>query len=361
MKNVLLIFGGMTSEHHGSCVTSADILDWIDREKYCPVTVGITREGQWFYTEASSDEIRDEFAWQKSPSNRKAMLDTNYGSKRLLVFEDSGVREIPVDCVFVRMAGNTGEDGKLQGLCEVAGVPYVGCGVAASACGMDKELSYILADSVGVDCPGYMAVNKLDYERSRSETLAALERGLLARVGYPVFVKPASNGSSFGISKVRNEAELTQALDAAFSFDTKILVEEAISGSELKLAVLGNDDPTVGAVCELTMLNGGFDDYNAKYVTHDAKRVIPALLPPETEKTVREQTRLLYKRFGCCGFSRVDFFRTPDERIVFNEINTNPGFGAASIFARMFQAVGMSYTEQISRLIETAFDKIEEI
>lgn len=356
MINVLVVFGSMTPEHDLSCMSAGYIKEQIDREKFNPIFVGITADGKWLYTEASADEIRDAKAWEQSATNRKAILDTDFGAKQLLVFEaDGSVSKKPVDVVFARIAGNTGEDGKLQGLWELAGIPYVGCGVMASAVSMDKEISYLFADELGLRRPKTYAVWAHEYRDNREAVLLDIKDKLTSKLGYPVFAKPASTGSSIGITKVHEEAELAKALDDAFQYGDKVVLEEGITGSEIKVGVLGNDDVEIGAICEL-LSNGDFNDFSTKYLAHTSTKNIPADLSPEVEAMIKEKTIAIYKAMNCRGFSRIDFFLTEDNELVFNEINSMPGFKPESLYPELFKAVGVEYTELITRLLELALE-----
>ena len=354
MKIVLIIFGSMTPEHDLSCKSAATILEGIDRDKYNPVVVGITADGKWFYTESTPDEIRSCTEWEVSPTNRKACLDLNYGSKQLLVFEEDGsVTCKPVDVAFARIAGNTGEDGKLQGVFEMAGLPYVGCGLMSSACSMDKVTSYLFADSIGLRRPMMQVVMRDDFNKDKDAMIQSIKDDLVARAGYPIFVKPVSTGSSVGISKAHGEEELMAALETAFSYDEKVVLEEAITGSEIKVGLLGNEDPQIGALCEL-LSNGDWNDFNTKYVAHSSTKNIPANLAPEVEEMIKENAIRIYKALECRGFSRIDFFLTEDNELVFNEINTMPGFQPTSVYPVLFDHIGIGYTELITQLIEYA-------
>jgi len=356
MKNVLIIFGSMTPEHDLSCISAATILENIDREKYNPVVVGITKDGQWYYTESSTDEIRTATKWLESPTNRKAMLDINFGAKQLMVFEEDGtIVYKPIDCVFARIAGNTGEDGKLQGLFELAGVPYVGCGVMSSACSMDKAISNMFADSIGLRRPMTQIVMANDYNQDKEAAVAGIMNDLGARAGFPIFVKPVSTGSSVGISKAHNEEELKPALDKAFSYGDKVILEEGITGTEIKVAMLGNENPVIGALCELSA-NGDFNDFETKYVARSSTKKIPAEFSPEVEQMIKDWALKIYQALECRGFSRIDFFLTEENELVFNEINSMPGFQPTSIYSLMLNEIGISYTEIISRLIELAME-----
>ena len=354
MKNVLIVFGSMTPEHDLSCKSAATIVQAIDREKYNPMVVGITGDGKWFYTESTPEEIASCTEWETSPTNRKAVLDPDHGAKKLLIFEkDGSVRTEDIDIVFARIAGNTGEDGKLQGLFEIAGIPYVGCGVMSSACSMDKMTSYLFADSIGLRRPMTQIVFREDYEKDKDGTIAAIRDDLIKRAGYPIFVKPVATGSSVGITKAHEESELKDALDKACSFGRKVVLEENISGAEIKVGVLGNDAEKIGAICEL-LSNGDWNDFSTKYVAHSSTKNIPADFDKETEDMIKEATVKIYRALECRGFSRVDFFLTEDNELVFNEINTMPGFKPESVYPELFTAIGMSYTDLITELLETA-------
>ena len=354
MKNVLIVFGSMTPEHDLSCKSAATILEAIDREKFNPIAVGITSDGQWYYTEATTEEIKSATEWEKSPTNRKALLDLNHGSKQLLVFEEDGTFTCKkVDVAFARIAGNTGEDGKLQGVFEMAGLPYVGCGVMSSACSMDKMVSYLFADSIGLRRPQTQIVMRDDYKADPAGTIQAILGDLVKRVDFPVFVKPTGTGSSVGITKAHDETELAGALDKAFQYGEKVVLEENITGSEIKVGLLGNENPRVGALCEL-LSNGDWNDFDTKYVAHTSTKNIPAEFAPEIDKMIRDKAVEIYKALECRGFSRIDFFLTEENELVFNEINSMPGFQPTSVYPELFKAIGMSYTELITELLETA-------
>lgn len=354
MKNVLIVFGSMTPEHDLSCKSAATILEAIDREKFNPIAVGITSDGQWYYTEATTEEIKSATEWEKSPTNRKALLDLNHGSKQLLVFEEDGTFTCKkVDVAFARIAGNTGEDGKLQGVFEMAGLPYVGCGVMSSACSMDKMVSYLFADSIGLRRPQTQIVMRDDYKADPAGIIQAILNDLVKRVDFPVFVKPTGTGSSVGITKAHDEAALAGALDKAFQYGEKVVLEENITGAEIKVGLLGNENPRVGALCEL-LSNGDWNDFDTKYVAHTSTKNIPAEFAPEIDKMIRDKAVEIYKALECRGFSRIDFFLTEDNELVFNEINSMPGFQPTSVYPELFKAIGMSYTELITELLETA-------
>ena len=357
MLNVLIVFGGMTSEHDLSCKSAGYIIEHIDKEKYNPISVGITLDGKWLYTEATPEEIREVVAWEKSITNKKCMIDIDNGTKDLLIFEeDEKIRRVHIDCVFARMAGNTGEDGKLQGLFEVAGVPYVGCNVAASACGMDKEISYSFADIVGIRRPKTAIFTRQEILEMKGDETAVEEKLSKKIGGYPMFLKPASAGSSMGISKVHSKEELHNAIALALDYDDKIIFEECINGKEIKVGMLGDKEPVFGELCEIVPTNE-FNDYKTKYETGSSSKRMPANIPEDVKEKILELSLRYWKELRCEGFSRIDYFLTDDNEVVFNEINTMPGFKPTSLYPMMFEKIGISYTELISRLIEMALKR----
>lgn len=360
MKNVLVVFGSMTPEHDLSCKSAATIIEHIDRERFNPVAVGITKDGKWLYTEAALDEIADARSWENSSTNRKAQLDLDNGSGDLLVFDGDRISDrIHIDCVFARIAGRTGEDGSLQGLFEIAGLPYVGCDVASSACSMDKSISYLFAQSIGIRCPRTAVVLKDAYSDSQKSAIGHIKEALIDVVGYPVFVKPAGTGSSIGISKVSNDEDLATALESAFAFDEKVVIEEGIEGDEIKVALLGNDDPIIAPLCKLNA-GGDFNDFETKYIAKSSAKEIPANIAPEAAVALRRAALDLYELFGCSGFSRIDFFLDEQGSVIFNELNSMPGFQPTSLYPVLMKEAGITYKELISRLIELAMESFGE-
>lgn len=359
MKNVLILFGSMTPEHDLSCKSAATIIEHIDRERFNPVAVGITNDGKWFYTQAPLDQIADAREWEESPTNRKAQLDLDNGSGELLIFDGDEVADrIHIDCVFARIAGRTGEDGSLQGLFEIAGLPYVGCDVASSACSMDKAISYLFAQSIGIRCPRTAIVLKDAYSNSPKSVIGQIKQTLIDVAGYPVFVKPAGTGSSIGISKVSNDEDLATALKSAFAYDEKVVIEEGIEGDEIKVALLGNDDPIIAPLCKLNA-GGDFNDFETKYIAKSSMKEIPANIAPEAADALRRAALNLYEAFGCSGFSRIDFFLDAEGDVIFNELNSMPGFQPTSLYPVLMKEAGIPYKELISRLIGLAMERFD--
>lgn len=356
-KTVLVLFGGASPEHEVSCSSGASLIETIDKSKYNVLSIGITQDGSWILTKASPDEIRDAKTWLTHKDNCKAVLSPDRRDHGLLIFEEAGVRTERVDIVFPIIHGETGEDGDLQGLFEIAGIPYVGCGVCASACSMDKSVTMNFARLCNVRCPEYFACSCEDFLASPEATAKKIAEHFNSKLGYvyPLFVKPASTGSSVGISKVHNDEEMMAALKLAAQYPGNLIVEENIVGKELKVAVLGNAEKAiVGELCEIVVANGIFNDFTMKYKGNGSHKKIPAVISEEVAKDLKDSALKIYNSLGCKGFARVDFFVKEDNTIIFNEINTVPGFTPKSIYSLMFAAAGVEYKTIVEDLIRMA-------
>lgn len=345
MKNVCLIFGGKSSEHEVSLRSASAILSGIDREKYAVTLLGITKEGKWYVFEGDSAKIADG-SWVSDTKNlTEATLSPSYGEKALILADG---RNIKVDIMYPAVHGENCEDGRLQGLFELAGIPFVGPSCLASAICMDKSVTKAIIN--GTDIPQAKAFVALD---SHKENSYADAFKWASETGYPLFVKPTSAGSSVGSSKVSCEAELAKALDDALAYGGKALIEEYIKAREVEVAVLGNDELKI-SVCGEIEPGADFYDYDTKYKNDTASYYIPARISDETSQKVRNYAKKIYKTLGCRGLSRVDFFVTADEKIYFNEINTLPGFTSISMYPKLMMNEGMSFSELITALIELA-------
>ena len=349
--NVCILFGGISPEHDVSLRSAESVLQNLNPEKYNILPVGITKEGQWFlyggcdYSQLPGDK------WLDHPDNCKAMISPVRG-QGLLCFQAEGVAFQPVDVVFPVLHGENGEDGAMQGLLQMAGIPYVGPHVAESAVSMDKTLTKLVADQAGVPQAAWELIRASELKNRMEQILDKIED----RFAYPVFVKPAGTGSSVGVSKAMDRIQLKNALEVAGEFDEKILVEEFIHGREVEVAVLGNDSP-VASVCGEIDSGAEFYDYDAKYITDTSIAYIPARIPETVEEQVREQAIKVYTAIGCKGLSRVDFFVTyEDNRVVFNEINTLPGFTSISMYPKLFAASGIAYDELLDQLLKLAME-----
>lgn len=348
---VCILFGGISPEHAVSLRSAESVLNNIDKEKYNVLPVGITREGQWILFGGSEYSMLPSGEWLTHPENKPAAISPVRG-QGLLTFEGDTVVRQQIDVVFPVLHGENGEDGAMQGLMQMAGIPYVGPHVAASAVSMDKTLTKLVVDHAGVPQAAWQLVRSRDLDNRMENTLDLLE----LRFRYPMFVKPAGTGSSVGVSKAADREALKAALTNAAKFDAKILVEEFIHGREIEVAVMGNENP-VASICGEIDSGADFYDYDAKYITDTSTAYIPARIPEDVQEIVREEAVKVYSAIGCQGLSRVDFFVTfAENRVVFNEINTLPGFTSISMYPKLFDASGIPYSDLIDRLLELAME-----
>lgn len=350
--NLIVLFGGISSEHEISCISAASILRNIDREKYDVYTVGITRAGRWFlYEDANPDRIEDG-AWEHGACT-PAVLSPDRSTHGLLVLRPSGVEYLRADVVFPVLHGAFGEDGTVQGLLELSGIPYVGCGVAASANTMDKSLTKIVLQQAGIRQAAYYLAHRAQYTRDPEGTVA---QAIAALGSWPVFVKPCSSGSSVGVTRADGPEALKAGLEEAFHWDSKVLVEEFIDGHEVEVAVLGNESPVASVAGEIAPTQS-FYTFDAKYNDDSSALYIPAHIDQHAMETVRETAIRVYRALGCRGLSRVDFFCTyADNEIILNEVNTIPGFTSISMYPKLFEEDGIPYTKLIDRLVGFALE-----
>ena len=352
--SVCILFGGMSPEHEVSLRSAESVLNNIDKSKYDVFPVGITKEGEWILFGGNDYSMLPAGTWKGYPENRAASISPVRG-QGLLILGDKGIEKQKLDVVFPVLHGENGEDGAMQGLLKLAGIPYVGPHVAASAVAMDKTLTKLVADQAQVPQAAWHLVRRADLGIRTAATIDLLER----RFAYPMFVKPAGTGSSVGVSKAADRDALGKALQDAAVFDDKVLVEEFIHGREVEVAVMGNDHP-VASICGEIDSGAEFYDYEAKYVTDTSVAYIPARIPEDVQEQVREAAVKVYKAIGCKGLSRVDFFVTYEGgRVVFNEINTLPGFTSISMYPKLFAASGIPYPELIDSLLKLAVEAAE--
>ncbi len=349
--NVCVLFGGISPEHEVSLRSAESVLNNMDPEKYNIFPVGITKQGDWVLYGGKDYSRLPAGTWQDHPCNRRAAISPVRG-QGLLSFEgDCVVREL-IDVVFPVLHGENGEDGAMQGLLQMAGIPYVGPHVAASAVSMDKTLTKLVVDNAGVPQAAWMLVRAQELHSRMDPVLDALQE----RFAYPMFVKPAGTGSSVGVSKAADREALREALLQAGAYDEKILVEEFIHGREIEVAVMGNASP-VASVCGEIDSGADFYDYDAKYITDTSVAYVPARIPEPVAEQVRDLAVKVYSAIGCQGLSRVDFFVTyEDDRVVFNEINTLPGFTSISMYPKLFAASGIPYGQLIDELLRLALE-----
>ena len=349
--NVCVLFGGVSPEHDVSLRSAEAVLNNLDKEKYEILPLGITKTGVWMLYGGTDYSLLPGGAWENHPDNRPAAIAPAFGAS-LLVASGDTMSTRKIDVVFPVLHGENGEDGAMQGLLKLAGIPYVGPHVAASAVSMDKTLTKLVADKAGVPQAAWQLVRRSDLDSHMEQTLDTLERCF----AYPMFVKPSGTGSSVGVSKAADRTALAQALIHAAKFDEKVLVEEYIRGREVEVAVMGNANP-VASVCGEIDSGADFYDYDAKYITDTSTSYIPARIDEMVAEQVREAAVKIYSAIGCCGLSRVDFFVTYEgERVVFNEINTLPGFTSISMYPKLFAASGIPYTQLIDNLLALALE-----
>ena len=347
--NVCVLFGGMSPEHDVSLRSAESVLNNMDSEKYNIFPVGITKDGRWMLYGSTDYSKLPGSAWEEESANRWALISPIRG-QGLLCFDGGNVSRQSIDVVFPVLHGENGEDGAMQGLLQLAGIPYVGPHISASAVSMDKTLTKLVADKAGVTQAAWHLVRRGDLDSRMEHTLDALE----AKFAYPMFVKPSGTGSSVGVSKATDRERLAAALQAAAVYDDKVLVEEFIRGAEVEVAVMGNDSP-MASVCGEIDAGADFYDYDAKYITDTSTAYIPARISEQAQQQVREAAVKIYSAIGCQGLSRVDFFVTyGDERVVFNEINTLPGFTSISMYPKLFEASGIPYGQLIDELLKLA-------
>lgn len=349
-----VIFGGQSPEHDISCISATSVINNLDNDKYKVTKIGITKKGEWYLYTGKTEKITSG-EWKKDKKHlKKAIISPNSKDKAILVFEDEKIRKIKIDVVFPVLHGEYGEDGTIQGLLELAGIKYVGMGVCASANGMDKSFTKLVLENAKIPQADWVVVNT--YEMNNMDTVI---KTIENKIGYPCFVKPASTGSSVGVGKAKNKEELILALENAAKFCRKILVEENIEGHEVECAVLGNFDPKASTVGEI-IPEVEFYDFDAKYVSNTTKLQIPANLPEEIIEKIREYAVKAFIAFDGAGLSRVDFFvRYSDNSIVLNEINTMPGFTNISMYPKLWEAVGLKYSDLLDELIKLGMERVK--
>lgn len=349
-----LIFGGKSGEHEVSLASAQSVLRALDAEKYEPVLIGVTKQGEWL---TGGNPLKQLVNATQSPL-LQAAADANGASRAIVSHSATEMTTTEtlnknVDVVFPLIHGPNGEDGTLQGLLELAALPYVGAGVAASAVGMDKQLMKALFRNAGLPVAEYLVALRRRWEHDPEETIHEIE----TTIQYPCFVKPANLGSSVGISRARNWDELTQALSNAAQYDRKIIIERAVDAREIECSVLGNDAPIASLPGEV-IPEREFYDYDAKYADAHTRLIVPAELSGEQTRAVQELAVRAFQAIDCCGMARVDFFiDRRDGKILVNEINTLPGFTAVSMYPKMWQASGLAYPQLIDRLIHLALER----
>lgn len=350
--NLCCLFGGESSEYEVSLRTATAMLSNIDPDRYNIYKVGITKTGNWYFYDGALADIENG-SWCADESRLlKAFLSPSKNDRCLYILAADGtVAKQPIDVILPAVHGTNCEDGVLQGFMQLTGIPFVGSDCLSSAVCMDKATTKSVLNAYHIPQATAVFASAADLE-NRYEALAAE----VEKLGYPVFVKPSSAGSSVGVSKVKSPDALRPALEEALRYDKKALIEEFIKGREVEVAVMGNDSP-VASVCGEIDPGSEFYDYESKYLSDTASYFIPARLDAESADEIRACACEIYRRLGCKGLSRVDFFVKDDGSFIFNEINTLPGFTSISMYPKLFMAGGMTYPEVINSLISLALDK----
>ena len=350
-QKIAILFGGKSSEHEVSRVSATMVIDSIPRDKYEPVLVGITKSGKWYLFEGRADLIKDG-EWEHSGKITPAVISPDAETHGLIVFRESGDEIIRIDAAFPMLHGKNGEDGTMQGLFELAGIPYVGCDTASSAICMDKALTNTILAQGGVPQAKFVWFYRHNWQKDSDKYINRVEKEL----GYPCFVKPANAGSSVGISKAKDREGLRGAVTIAACHDPKIVIEEGIDGAEVEVAVMGNGDEIIVSVPGEIVPGAEWYDYDAKYNNSDSVCRIPAPIDSETLEVVRETAAKAYKLLGCSGLARVDFF-VRDGEVLLNEPNTLPGFTPISMYPKMMEHSGISNSELVDKLIQLAIER----
>lgn len=352
---VAVLFGGRSGEHEVSVVSAASVMAAMDRERFEVVPVGVSKSGRWLLPDdlaalQAAGRVDDGMGTPLAVvpgGGAEALIPADAGSGR------DGRGPGRIDVVFPVLHGPNGEDGTVQGLLELARLPYVGSGVLGSATGMDKGAMKDIFGRRGLPQVDWLLLRRRDWLSARAETTARIE----AELGYPCFVKPANLGSSVGISKARNRGELHDAMDLAAGYDRRLVVERAVDAREIECAVLGNDDPLASVPGEV-IPSREFYDYEAKYLDDRSRLLIPAPLPAETARRVQELAVRAFQALDCAGLGRVDFFLERETgRLLVNEINTLPGFTAVSMYPKLWEATGLGYADLVTRLVELALQR----
>lgn len=352
-QKIAVLFGGVSSEHEISLLSAYSVLTHIPQDKYDVLCVGITRKGHWMYYPGEYEDIKTG-EWEKNPDCCTAILSPDSFHHGIIILGEDGAYVRKVDAIFPVLHGMNGEDGSVQGLCQLSGVPFVGCDMTGSAVCMDKALTHTVLDAAGIKTADYVAVT-----RSKLDDMDNVCDDIEKKLGYPVFVKPASAGSSVGVSRCADRDSLKEGLKVAFAHGQKVVVEHEIIGKEVECAVLGNGCELIASIPGQITPAEEFYDFDAKYKLGTSKLDIPAKISDEQIEQVRETAKRAYIACGCGGFSRVDFF-VSDDSIILNEINTIPGFTEISMYPKLMDNMGISYPDLLDRLIQLAIERSPE-
>jgi len=342
-KKVAIIFGGCSSEYQVSLQSAYAIISNIDTRCYETVLIGINREGSWFRYYGTIDNIINDTWDTDERVCIPVIISPNRNLHGIIELRKEGINYVGIDAAFPVLHGKNGEDGTVQGLIELAAIPLIGCGTLCSALCMDKDRAHKLVQAEGIIVPKSIVISK------QYDNVILFDK--TKELNYPLFVKPVKAGSSCGITKVNEKNDLYDAVKLAFSYDNEVIIEENIEGFEVGCAIFGNHELIVGEVDEIE-LTEGFFDYTEKYTLKSSKIHMPARIDKQTADRIKQTSAVIYRVLGCKGFARVDMFLTPDYRIVFNEVNTIPGFTSHSRYPNMMKGIGLPFKELLSRLID---------
>ena len=342
-RKIAVLFGGCSTEYEISLKSAAFVIDNLKEDLYDVIAIGITRDGEWFRYRGPIRQIADG-SWVQY-QNTPCILSPQRSVHGILEFRSGQARPIRIDAAFPVLHGKNGEDGTVQGLLELAGIPCVGCGSLSSALCMEKDIAHKLVSLAGIQVPPSVV---LDRPGTHQEIL-----DLTNQLKTPLFVKPIKSGSSFGVTKVSDRSKLPDAVRLAFCHDNRVVVEQAVEGFEVGCAVMGNQDLTIGEIDEIE-LSAGFFDYTEKYTLKTSQIHMPARIRPQIAERIKQAASTVYRTLQCTTMARIDFFLTPDEEIVFNEVNTIPGFTSHSRFPRMMKGAGLDFPDLLDSLIRLA-------
>jgi len=343
MKKLGIIFGGCSAEYEVSLQSAYAVITHLDAQIYEIIPIGISKSGDWYEYSGTYENIYSDTWLDDITKLTPVVISQNRSIRGMIRLNINGNQIIKLDAVFPVLHGKNGEDGTVQGVFELAGIPLIGCNTLSSALCMDKGRAHTVVESAGIFVPKSVVINEFMDQVKLTK--------MLTEFNYPLFVKPVRAGSSFGISKIENEHELPHAIEVAFQYDKDVIIEENIEGFEVGCAILGSHDLLVGRVDEIE-LTEGFFDYAEKYTLKSSTIHMPARIETKIEKKIQEIACIIYKALGCTGFARVDMFLTPDNRIVFNEVNTIPGFTSHSRYPNMMKGAGLSFEDMLKQLIE---------
>jgi len=344
-RNVLVLFGGCSPEHEISKESAGAVMSVLSRHNVIPVY--ITRTGKWLLYDGKLDGIQG-IDWEKFGT--PAILSPDRVNRGLLRIVGDKVKTIPVDVVIPALHGPNGEDGTIQGLCELAGIPYVGSGVVASAVAMDKAVAKLVAKSLDIPHGDFLVFDRASIHADMDGVLKKIRY----KLGYPCFVKPNEGGSSIGIAKVSNKKELTSAIETAMKLSSRVMVEKAVAGREIEVGILGIGSSAKVSIPGEIIADGEFYDYEAKYEKPGSQTIVPADIPDDIIAEIQKYALEIFRAIDCRGLARADFFVTEEGKVLFNEINTVPGFTKISLFAKVWEASGVPWQELVEMLIEMA-------